>query len=135
MKKKSIFLILIIILLIIGINIFRFVNPEFRRNFDIHFNTVKEHKSYYIKHGTKTTVFNLPLPPKTAFPSKHSHSAVIYYTKLSYEEFMDYYKTNGFIVSGDVVVYNDAKFKISDITSENKKYKYYFVDIDLLEPK
>jgi len=131
-SKKYIILIVILLLIVIGVYTLRAFDSKFRYSFDVSFNTEKEHKSFYIGTGNEVEVFTLPLPPSTTFAYKHSDSAVTYYSKLTYDEFLNYYVINGFEVQENVITYNGAKFKVSDVISEDD-YKYFFIDIDLLK--
>lgn len=130
MKRKISITIIILFILFVSIFVARFINPAFRYNFDVNFNTVKEHKSYLCDSGAETKVFTLPLPPSTAFAFKHSDSAVTYYSKLSYDEFLDYYESNKYGINGNIVTYNGIDFVISEVTYDEDD-KYHFIDIDL----
>lgn len=130
MKKKYTIFIIIILLITIVISIFivRAVDSRFRYSFDINFNQDEEHKSY-LRSGE---VFILPLPPSFAFAYKHSDSGVTYYSKLSYTEFLKYFIDEGYEIQGNIIIYNEVSFCITEVNSESE-YKYYFIDIDLMK--
>lgn len=127
-KKRYIIYITIVLLIVISVYVLRLFDSRFRHEFDVNFNTVKEHKSFQIGAGDEVKV--LPLPPTTTFAYKHSDSGVVYYSKLSYDDFLNYYVSNGYEVQENVVTYNGTKFKISYLTFE-EDFKYFFINIDL----
>lgn len=133
-KKLFVAIILILVLLVflaIGIFILRVFDSSFRYNFDVNFNNTKVHKSY---SEDLSDFVILPLPPSCAFAFRHSDIAVTYYTKLSYEEFIKYYKDNGYTVNENVITYNNANFIITKKNYEGS-YKFNFIDVDLFAKK
>ena len=135
MKKKLFAAILLVLVLLvlsaIGIFVLRAFDSSFRYSFDVNFNNAKEHKSYSEDLRNFTT---LPLPPSTAFAFRHSDTAVTYYTKLNYDEFIKYYKDNGYTVNENVITHNNVNFIIIYKNYEGS-YKYNFIEIDLFTRK
>jgi hypothetical protein len=130
MKKIFIIGILIIFIIcsIVFIQVLRFTNSDFRYNFDVNFNQTKEHISY-LENGENIV---LPLPKKTTFAFKTSDSNVTYYTKLSYEEFIKFYKSNDMFIEENVVSYDNIKFIVKEKKdSGSNKSKYNFINIDI----
>jgi len=124
MKK---FLILLIMLTILMSFPLRFFSAGFRYAFDVNFNTNEVHESYDDKK-----MWTLPLPPSTAFAYKHSDTAVTYYTKLAYEEFLLYYVEKNYEIQEDIVTYKGASFVMKEVHKDSE-HKYYFIDIDLIK--
>jgi len=123
MKKILILLLMVTILMIFPL---RFFNAGFRYAFDVNFNTNEVHESYDDK------VYSLPLPSSTTFAYKHSDTAVTYYTKLTYEEFLLYYVEKNYKIHEDIVTHNGASFVLKEVHKDSE-HKYYFIDIDLIK--
>ena len=124
MIKKIVLLLMLTIFISF---VLRFFNAGFRYAFDVNFNQKEVHESY-----DDDKIWILPLPPSTAFAYKHSDTAVTYYTKLSYEDFLSYFVEDNYEVKEDVVTYKEASFKLTEVHKDSE-YKYYFVDIDLIK--
>lgn len=137
-KKRLVVLIIsaaCLILVVIGIAALRFTNSKFRYNFDVTFNCDDTHYSYVLKeNGADIVKASLSLPSSTTFAFRHSDVAVTYYSKLSYEEFVEYYVEEGYTVVDDAVYTEDGVFIIKDANSQdNVDWKYNFIDIELVE--
>ena len=137
-KSKIILLLVSAVCLIITVCIIlgvRFVNAEFRYNFDVMFNCDDTHYSYLtIEDGTEITEVMLPLPASTTLAFRQSDSAATYYSKLTYEEFLEYYSRAGYQIEGTSVYIEDSVFLISDVSDEmDGEWKYYFIDIALIK--
>lgn len=111
------------------------MNSEFRYNFDITFNCDDTHYSYEaLENGEDVVKASLPLPSSTALAFRHSDSAATYYSKLSYEEFLEYYVAEGFTVEENVVYTENGVFIVNDVNDQAEgDWKYNFIDIALSE--
>lgn len=140
MKKKNkskIILLLasaLCLIIIVGIILgLRFTNAEFRYNFDVTFNCDDIHYSYLTtENGTEIEEATLPLPASTTLAFRHSDSAATYYSKLTYEEFLESYRREGYKVEENAVYIENCVFLISDVSDEmDGQWKYHFIDIKL----
>lgn len=126
-KNLKVLLITFFLALVIflTITILRFVNPIFRINFDMIFNNSKENVTY--ENGKE---YYLPLPKDTVQAYRYSDYGVMYYTKLSYDEFIEYYNEYDYIVKNNDIVCNDVKY----ILKEENDYmgKYTAIRIEML---
>ena len=138
-RKKRIGVLIIsavcLILVVVGVWTLRFMNSEFRYNFDITFNCDDTHYSYEaLENGEDVVKASLPLPSSTALAFRHSDSAATYYSKLSYEEFLEYYVAEGFTVEENVVYTENGVFIVNDVNDQAEgDWKYNFIDIALSE--
>ncbi len=69
---------------------------------DLTFNLTKEHISY--ETGTK---YALPLPKRVVWSYRISDNSCVYLTRLTYEDFVSWYKKNGYIVENNCIYTND----------------------------
>ena len=136
--KKRIGVLIILtacLVLVVGITTLRFMNSKFRYNFDVTFNCDDTHYSYVLsENGVDIVKASLSLPSSTTFAFRHSDVAVTYYSKLSYEEFVEYYVAEGYTVVDGAVYTEDGVFIIKDANSQDYvDWKYNFIDIELVE--
>lgn len=135
-KSKIILLLVSALCLIIIVGIIfglRFTNSEFRYNFDVTFNCDDIHYSYLTAEDeTEITEAILPLPASTTLAFRHSDYAATYYSKLTYKEFLEYYRSEGYRVEENAVFIENSVFLISDVSDEmDGQWKYHFIDITL----
>lgn len=124
---------LLLILVLIGYN--WVVNHEFRLGVNLIFNCEDTHTSYLVDDEGHVNRITIELPPSTTFEHKHSETAVTYYSKYTYEEFLQYYIDNGYQVEDGKVYADDGVFIMKNESEERGiDYKYSFIDIDLWQP-
>lgn len=134
-KRAKIILIVAIVLMITSILVVYnwIINPQFRLKFNLIFNCIDTHTSYIVVDDGEEYTIMIELPPSTTFEHKHSDTAATYYSRLSYDEFLQYYIDNGYQVEKGKVYVNDGIFIMSDESKKREEgYKYSFIDIDLL---
>jgi len=127
MKKKPIVsaLIGIIIVICIFIPVARFTSSTFRYAYDVNFNQINQHVTYSEDKKTE-----LELPSQTCFAWRESDTHVIYYSKLSINSFINFYKNNNYLVSDNIVLGADGnKYLIKNI---DNTLKYHLIEIYLI---
>ena len=109
----------------------RFTNSKFRYNYDIIFHCDNLHYAYVSIEEGDVEKISLVLPPSTVKAFRHSDFAATYYSKLSYEEFLKYYITEGYTVVENAVYTENGVFIITDVSRQMEDaWKYYFIDIE-----
>ena len=108
----------------------RFLYPKFRYQFDVLFHCCEEHVSYV--EGDTINQVKLPLPPRTAFAYRTSDTASVYCTKNNYEQFLGFYRNNGYEVEGSVITSKEKNRFLLEVVAREEENSLTFIKVDII---
>lgn len=100
------------------------LQPKLRYYFDIAFNLTKENVTYM--NGVKYT---LPLPGGLARLHSDSESSRIYWTELTVEEIVLWYRKNGYSVESNRIYTEGLYYTIENIGTDDNHPKRNYIEI------